>query len=117
MKREFDLNNLTDEEVELIEESLSRRRILKMCNPDGYSLINRAISAGFKPHEINAIVAPNYGNVDRSLFAQSTQSGKSYLEFKYYPEIEIQINESHEQYNAIFNQFRRSKYLPLSLRI
>ena len=49
MKREFDLNNLTDdEEVELIEESLSRRRILKMCNPDGYSLINRAVFDGFR---------------------------------------------------------------------
>lgn len=33
---------------------------------------------------------------------------KHYLEFK----IEDQINEEHEQYNAIFNQFRRSKYLP-----
>ena len=34
MKREFDLNELTDEDVEIIEEALSTRRILKMCNPD-----------------------------------------------------------------------------------
>lgn len=117
MKREFDLNKLTDEDVRILEEALSRRRILKMCIPDGYSLINQAISAGFKPREICSIVAPNYGNIDRSIFAQSRQSGKSnmmselfkpYLEFK----IEDQINEEHDQYNSIFNQFRRSKYLP-----
>ena len=117
MKREFDLNELTDEDVEIIEEALSRRRILKMCNPDGHIIITQAMSAGFRPHEINTIVAPNYNNIDRSIFAQSRQCGKSnmmselfkpYLEFK----IEDQINEEHEQYNAIFNQFRRSKYLP-----
>ena len=119
MKREFDLNELTDEDVEIIEEALSRRRILKMCNPDGHIQILGAMSAGFRPHEINAIVAPNYNNIDRSIFTQSRQSGKSnmmselfkpYLEFKY-PEIEDQINEEHVQYNSIFNQFRRSKYL------
>ena len=75
------------------------------------------MSAGFRPHEINAIVAPNYNNIDRSIFTQSRQSGKSnmmselfkpYLEFK----IEDQIDEYHEQFDCVFNQFRRSKYLP-----
>lgn len=124
MKTEFDLNKLTDEDVRILEEALSRRRLMKMCNPDGYPLINQAISAGFRPHELCAIVAPNYENIDRSIFAQSRQSGKSgslwelianskpYLEFEYTPEISDQIEESHEQYNAIFNQFRRMKYLP-----
>jgi hypothetical protein len=121
MKREFDLNNLTDEEVELIEKSLEMRRILKMGNPAGHILITQAISSGFRPHELCAIVAPNYENTDRSIFAQSRQIGKSlmthellkpYLEFEYTPEIDNQIDESHEQYNAIFNQFRRTKYLP-----
>ncbi len=117
MKREFDLNNLTDEDVELIENSLEMRRILKMCKSDGHILITQAMSAGFRPHEINAIVAPNYGNADRSVFAEFRQSGKysmlselfkPYLEFK----IEDQIEESHEQFDCVFNQFRRSKYLP-----
>lgn len=120
MKREFDLNNLTDEDVELIENSLEMRRILKMGNPDGHILITQAMSAGFRPHEINAIIAPNYGNADRSAFAEFRQSGKSsmlsgiselfkpYLEFK----LEDQIDESHEQFDCVFNQFRRSKYLP-----
>ena len=124
MKREFDLDNLTDEDVEIIEEALSTRRILKMCKPGGLPLINQAIAAGFRHDEICSIIAPNYENIDRSIFAQSRQSGKSvslweltasfkpYLEFKYTTEIEDQINKEHEQYNAIFNQFRRSKYLP-----
>jgi hypothetical protein len=117
MKREFDLNNLTDEDVELIENSLEMRRILKRCNPSRLHLINQASTAGFRPHEINAIVAPNYSNADRSVFTQFRQSGKSsmmsepfkpYLEFK----LEDQIDESHEQFDCVFNQFRRSKYLP-----
>ena len=117
MKREFDLNNLTDEDVEIIEEALSTRRISKMGNPDGHIQILGVMSAGFRPHEINAIVAPNYNNIDRSIFAQSRQCGKSnmmselfkpYLEFK----IEDQIDESHKQFDCVFNQFRRSKYLP-----
>lgn len=117
MKREFDLTNLTDEEVELIEKVLETRRILKSVNPDGHVLITQATQAGFGPHEINAIIAPNYGNVDRSVIAEFRQSGKSsmlselfkpYLEFK----LEDQIDEEHEQYNSVFNQFRRSKYLP-----
>lgn len=117
MKREFDLNNLTDEDVEIIEEALSARRISKMGNPDGLPLINQAMSAGFRPHELWAIAAPNYENIDRSIFAQSWQSGKSSMIselFKHYLEIKIedQINEEHDQYNSIFNQFRRSKYLP-----
>ena len=117
MKREFDLNNLSDDEVKMIENSLEMRRISKMCNPDGHILITQALSAGFRPHEINAIVAPNYGNADRSLFPEFRQSGRSlmmselfkpYLEFK----LEEQIDEEHEQYSAVFNQFRRGKYLP-----
>ena len=117
MKREFDLNELTDEDVEIIEEALSTRRILKMCNPDGHIQILGAMSACFRPHEINAIVTPNYGNADRSIFTQSRQSGKSnmmselfkpYLEFK----LDDRIDESHEQFDCVFNQFRRSKYLP-----
>lgn len=123
MKTEFDLNNLTDADVQILEEAISRRK-LKMCNPDSYTLFNQAISAGFRPHELYAIVAPNYGNIERSVFAKSRQSGKSemlwelianskpYLEFEYTSEIPDQIEESHEQYNAIFNQFRRMKYLP-----
>lgn len=132
MKTEFDLNKLTDADVELIEESLFRRRILKMCNPDGYPLFNQAISAGFRPHELCSIVAPNYGNADRSIFAQSRQSGKNpenalcrtldfikphlenveFIYEQYTPSVCDQITEEHEQYNAAFNQFRSSKYLP-----
>ena len=111
MKREFDLNELTDEDVEIIEEALSRRRILKMCNPDGHILITQALTAGFRPHEINAIVAPNYGNADRSVFAEFRQIGKS-LMMSELLKLEEQIDESHEQYSAVFNQFRRGKYLP-----
>ena len=117
MKREFDLNELTDEDVEIIEEALSTRRILKMCNPDGHIQILGAMSAGFRPHEINAIVTPNYGNADRSIFTQSRQSGKSnmmselfkpYLEFKY----DDTISAEHEQYFAVFNQIRGSRLEP-----
>ena len=120
MKREFDLNELTDEDVEIIEEALSTRRILKMCNPDGHILITQAMSAGFRPHEINAIIAPNYGNADRSAFAEFRQSGKSsmlsgiselfkpYLEFKY----DDTISTEHDQYFAVFNQFRGSRLQP-----
>lgn len=122
MKREFDLNNLSDDEVKMIENSLEMRRISKMCCSEfEHQHIQRglaaAMPAGFRPHEINAIVAPNYGNADRSVFAEFRQIGKSsmmselfkpYLEFK----LEEQIDESHEQFDCIFNQFRRSKYLP-----
>lgn len=116
MKQEFDLSNLTDNDVEVLEDSLEMRRILKMGNLDGHILITRAMSAGFRPHEINAIVTPNYGNDDRSAFAEFRQSGKSsmlselfkpYLKFK----LEEQIDKEHEQYSAVFNQFRRGKYL------
>ena len=117
MKREFDLNNLTDDEVELMGNSLEMRRITKMCIPDAHSLITQAMSAGFRPHEINAIVTPNYGNADRSIFTQSRQSGKSnmmselfkpYLEFKY----DDTISAEHEQYFAVFNQIRGSRLEP-----
>ena len=117
MKREFDLNNLTADDVEVIESALTFRRILKMCIPDAHSLITQAMSAGFRPHEINAIVAPNYGNVDRGVFAGFRQSGKSgtmselfkpYLEFKY----DDTISAEHEQYFAVFNQIRGSRLQP-----
>ena len=117
MKREFDLNNLSDDEVKMIENSLEMRRISKMCNPDGHIIITQAMSAGFRPHEINAIVAPNYGNVDRGVFAGFRQSGKSgtmselfkpYLEFKY----DDTISAEHEQYFAVFNQIRGSRLQP-----
>ena len=122
MKREFDLNNLTDDEVKMIENSLEMRRISKMCCSEFEHLhiqrgLAAAMSAGFRPHEINATVAPNYGNDDRSVFVEFRQIGKSsmmselfkpYLEFK----LEEQIDEEHEQYSAVFNQFRRGKYLP-----
>ena len=112
MKTEFDLNNLTDKDVEVIEEALSMRKLMKLCNPDGYPLINQAISAGFRPHEICAIVAPNYENIDRSIFTQSRQLRPFYEYLEDLDFVENQISEEHEQYNAIFNQFRRSKYLP-----
>ena len=117
MKIESDLKNLTGEDVELMGNSLEMRRITKMCIPDAHSLITQAMSAGIRHHEINAIVAPNYGNADRGVFAGFRQSGKSstmserfkpYLEFK----LEDRIDESHEQFDCVFNQFRRSKYLP-----
>ena len=111
MKREFDLNNLSDDEVKMIENSLEMRRISKMCNPDGHILITQALTAGFRPHEINAIVAPNYGNADRSVFAEFRQIGKS-LMMSELLKLEEQIVESHEQFNYVFNQFRRGKYLP-----
>ena len=116
MKREFDLNNLSDDEVKMIENSLEMRRISKMCCSEfEHQHIQRglvaAMSAGFRPHEINAIVAPNYENIDRSIFAQSRQSGKS-LMMSELLKLEEQIDESHEQFNYVFNQFRRSKYLP-----
>lgn len=31
MKQEFDLSNLTDADVEFLEEALSRRRLMKLC--------------------------------------------------------------------------------------
>lgn len=118
MKTEFDLNNLTDKDVEVIEEALSRRRrILKM----GYNEFDKhytqrglsaAMSVGFRPHEICAIVAPNYENIDRSIFTQSRQLRPFYEYLEDLDFVENQISEEHEQYNAIFNQFRRSKYLP-----
>lgn len=75
------------------------------------------MSAGFRPHEINAMVAPNYGNIDRSSFAGFRQTGKSsmmselfkpYLEFKY----DDQIHTEHDQYFSLFNQVRGSRLLP-----
>ena len=114
MKREFDLNNLTDDEVELMGNSLEMRRITKMCIPDAHSLITQAMSAGIRHHEITAIVTPNYGNADRGVFAGFRQSGKSgtmselfkpYLEFKY----DDAISAEHEQYFAVFNQIRGSR--------
>lgn len=123
MKTEFDLNNLTDADVEFLEEALSRRRLMKLDTKYIQRGLASAMSAGFRPHEINAFIAPNYGNIDRSVFAGFRQTGKSsimtellkpYLELKwdYSGFVEDQIDEEHEQYNAIFNQFRRSKYLP-----
>ena len=116
MKREFDLNNLTDDEVKMIENSLEMRRISKMCCSEFEHLhiqrgLAAAMSAGFRPHEINAIVAPNYGNDDRSVFVEFRQIGKSSMMSELL-KLEEQIDESHEQYSAVFNQFRRSKYLP-----
>ena len=116
MKREFDLNNLSDDEVKMIENSLEMRRISKMCCSEFEHLhiqrgLAAAMSAGFRPHEINAIVAPNYGNADRSVFAEFRQIGKS-LMMSELLKLEEQIDESHEQYSAVFNQFRRGKYLP-----
>lgn len=123
MKTEFDLNNLTDADVEFLEEALSRRRLMKLDTKYIQRGLASAMSAGFRPHEINAFIAPNYGNIDRSVFAGFRQTGKSsimtellkpYLELKwdYSGFVEDQIDEEHEQYNAVFNQFRRSKYLP-----
>ena len=136
MKSEFDLNNLTDEDVQILEEALSRRRLMKLCcdefNKDyAQRCLSAAISAGFKPGEIHTLVAPNYGNINRSVFTHYRQSGKNpendlyrmnellmqlkpfseYLEDLEDFEID-QIDEDHEQYNAVFNQFRSSKYLP-----
>ena len=116
MKREFDLNNLSDDEVKMIENSLEMRRISKICCSEFEHLhiqrgLAAAMSAGFRPHEINAIVAPNYGNADRSVFVNFRQIGKSSMMSELF-KLEDQIDEEHEQYSAVFNQFRRGKYLP-----
>lgn len=65
MKSEFDLNNLTDLDVQILEEALSRRRLMKLCCDEfdkDYTqrCLSTAVSAGFKPGEIHALVAPNY---------------------------------------------------------
>ena len=118
MKQLFDLNNLTDEEALYIENALATRRILKQ-----HSNMIPIIDRGYNTCDIQLFCAANH-DIPRTVFAQSRQSGKSgslweqianfkpYLEFEYTPEIVDQIDESHEQYNTLFNQFRRMKYLP-----
>lgn len=136
MKSEFYLNNLTDLDVEILEESLSRRRLMKLFVAEidkDYTqrCLSAAIFAGFKPDEIPHFIDLNYGNINRSVFTHYKQSGKNpendlfkmnelLLRFEPFYEyledledLELdQIDEEHEQYNATFNQFRRSKYLP-----
>lgn len=117
MKSEFDLNDLTDSDVEILEEALSRRRLMKLCctefDKDYYQRgLSAAISAGFKPDEIQYFIAPNYRqlgkNPEDDLFKL-----KPFYEYLVDLDFEIdQIDEEHEQYNAVFNQFRSSKYLP-----
>ncbi len=53
-------------------------------------------------------------NLENDIFRTSEFIKKEIQELKwdYSGFVEGQIDEEHEQYNAVFNQFRRSKYLP-----
>lgn len=121
MKSEFDLNNLTDSDVQILEEALSRRRLMKLCSDEfdkhySQKALSAAFSAGFKPDEIQHFIAPNYRqlgkNPENDLFKMNELLTR-FLPFSEYIEdfTEDQIDEEHEQYSAVFNQFRRGKYL------
>lgn len=123
MKTEFDLNNLTDANVEFLEEALSRRRFMKLHLPEfdidcNINWVNAAIDNALYTNAIHGMVAPNYRqlgmNLENDIFRTSEFIKKAIQELKWdYRELaQDQIDEEHEQYNAIFNQFRRSKYLP-----
>ena len=123
MKTEFDLNNLTDADVEFLEEALSRRRFMKLHLPEfdidcNINWVNAAIDNALYTNAIHGMVAPNYRqlgmNLENDIFRTSEFIKKAIQELKwdYSGFVEVQIDEEHEQYNAVFNQFRRSKYLP-----
>lgn len=122
MKTEFDLNNLTDLDVEILEEALSRRRLMKLFVAEidkthVQRCLSAAISAGVKP---NATAAYNRRQLGKNPENDLWKMNESILRFKSFSEylensedFEIdQIDEEHEQYSAVFNQFRSSKYLP-----
>ena len=122
MKTEFDLNNLTDSDVQILEEALSRRRLMKLCSDEfdkhySQKALSAAFSAGFKPDEIQHFIAPNYRqfgkNPENDLFKMNELLTRFNPFSEYLEDFEIdQIDEEHEQYGAVFNQFRSSKYLP-----
>lgn len=120
MKTQFNLNNLTDEEALYLENALATRRILK-----AHSSMIPIVDIGYKTCDIQLFTAfnPRGDSARGTMMPNFRQSGKSsmahellkpYLEFKYdYSElVQDQIDEEHEQYSAVFNQFRRGKYLP-----
>ena len=87
MKTEFDLSNLTDNDVEVLEEALSKRRLMKLDSKYIQRSLASAMSAGFRPHEINVIFGSNYGNIDLSVFAGFRQTGN--LDLQNYKGIKV----------------------------
>lgn len=123
MKTEFDLNNLTDADVEFLEEALSRRRFMKLHLPEfdidcNINWVNAAIDNALYTNAIHGMFAPNYRQLGMNLENSSLRASEfikkqiQELNWDYSVFVEDQIDEEHEQYNAVFNQFRRSKYLP-----